>query len=442
MTDVSGDPSGPALPATWARLNPLSPVIKGSRAVLALGVVVAPRGLGPGGFHASVVEIVVALAVSMAVIAAGVVSWVVTRWRVSDGELQLETGLIRRQSIRVPLSRVQAVDVVRPLAAQLLGLSELRLVLAGGGTGKARLSFLTQERAVQVRAQLLAAGSEVHENAPVAPEWLLAAVPNGRLVASALLGAPAIILALLVPVLVVLAVVEPASVGPSLGAMATTILALGTTVLHRLNVELNFTVAESADGLHLRSGLLQTRAETIPAGRVQAVRLVEPLLWRPLGWCRLEVDVAQQREREAGEQNARQLTRALLPVGDRHQADSLLFRVFPGATTRPPTGSMAPKRAWLKAPLSYPRLASWYDERHVVARTGRLKVESVVVPLAKVQSIRWTQGPVQRRLRLATVHVDTAGRHWKAAARDRDLTESQELLTELPARARIARAVP
>ncbi|MHB1500326.1 MAG: PH domain-containing protein, partial [Candidatus Dormibacteria bacterium] len=31
------------------------------------------------------------------------------------------------------------------------------------------------------------------------------------------------------------------------------------------------------------------------------------------------------------------------------------------------------------------------------------------VPLAKVQSVRWTQGPLQRRLRLASVHLDIAG---------------------------------
>lgn len=448
---------GPELPASWARLHPLSPVAKGGRAVLALIFVTLPRQVVGGGLERS--RLLVDALVAAAIIAAGVVSWLVTRWRVAGAELQLETGLLRRQSIRVPLARVQAVDVVRPLAARLLGISELRLVLAGTGTGKARLSFLPQRRAVQVRAQLLAlttglAGGAVGHQAwpgvdaapasgapaPDLGERPIASVPAGRLIASALLGAPAVVVTLLVPVLVALALVAPAALGPVLGTVATVLFGSGAAVLRRINVELGFTVAEAPDGLRLRSGLLQTRSETIPAGRVQAVRLVEPLLWRPFGWCRLEIDVAQQREREVGEEDVGALTRALLPVGARAEADALLARVLPGAATCPPPDASAPRRARFKAPLSFRRLASWHDASYVVARTGRLQAETVVVPLAKVQSIRWTQGPAQRRLRLATVHIDTAGQRWQAAARDRDVTEAEALLGELPGLAQAARA--
>ncbi len=452
-----------SLPTSWARLHPLSPVAKGGRAVLALIFVTLPRQVVGGGLEWS--RLLVDGLVAAAIIAAGVVSWLVTRWRVAGGELQLETGLLRRQSIRVPLARVQAVDVVRPLAARLLGISELRLVLAGRGTGKARLAFLPARRAVQVRAQLLALSTglagvaegvdhpawtgvgptdaDPGQTAPFpegADERPIASVPAGRLIASALLGAPAVVVTVLVPVLVVLALVAPAALGPVLGTVATVLFGSGAAVLRRINVELGFTVAEAGDGLRLRSGLLQTRSETIPAGRVQAVRLVEPLLWRPFGWCRLEIDVAQQREREVGEQDVGALTRALLPVGARAEADALLARVLPGAATSAPPDAAVPRRARFKAPLSFRRLASWHDAAYVVARTGRLQAETVVVPLAKVQSIRWTQGPAQRRLRLATVHIDTAGQRWQAAARDRDVAEAAALLGELPGLARAARA--
>lgn len=428
---------GPELPAAWARLHPLSPVAKGGRAVLALIFVTVPRQFAEGRLEPP--QLAFEAAAAAVIIAAGVVSWLVTRWRVAGGELQLETGLLRRQSIRVPLARVQAVDVVRPFAARLLGISELRLVLAGSGSGKARLAFLTQRRAVQVRAQLLALGTGVTAATAEAPVRPIASVPNGQLVASALLGAPAVVVAVLVPLLVVLAVVSPVSVRPVLGTVATLLFGSGAAVLRRINVELGFTVAQSPDGLQLRSGLLQTRSETIPAGRVQAVRLTEPLLWRPFGWCRLEVDIAQQREHEVGEADVRQLTRALLPVGGRAQADALLALVLPGATTRPPPGAAVPRRTRYKAPLSFRWLASWHDDQHIVARTGRLQAETVVVPLAKIQSIRWTQGPAQRQLRLATVHVDSAGHRWQAAARDRDVDQAQHLLSSLPGLARAAR---
>jgi hypothetical protein len=46
---------------------------------------------------------------------------------------------------------------------------------------------------------------------------------------------------------------------------------------------------------------------------------------------------------------------------------------------------------------------------------------------------------VQRRLRLVTIHVDTAGRNVHAALRDRDRAEGDRALADLVALARVAR---
>jgi putative membrane protein len=77
-----------------------------------------------------------------------------------------------------------------------------------------------------------------------------------------------------------------------------------------------------------------------------------------------------------------------------------------------------------------------------VTTSGRLRKVTDVVPLAKVQSIRWSEGPVQRRFRLANVHLDTAGRSVYAVARDRDRLEASQMLTELPEACRMARRLP
>jgi putative membrane protein len=61
------------------------------------------------------------------------------------------------------------------------------------------------------------------------------------------------------------------------------------------------------------------------------------------------------------------------------------------------------------------------------------------VPLAKVQSIRLLEGPVQRSLELSSIHLDTAGRKVHAVLRDRDRTEAGRLMQELPGRCREAR---
>ena len=61
----------------------------------------------------------------------GFVSWLVTRYRVEQGELRVDSGLLRRQSKRLRLDRLQSVDVLRPLVARIFGLAELRLTTGG-----------------------------------------------------------------------------------------------------------------------------------------------------------------------------------------------------------------------------------------------------------------------------------------------------------------------
>jgi putative membrane protein len=57
-----------------------------------------------------------------------------------------------------------------------------------------------------------------------------------------------------------------------------------------------------------------------------------------------------------------------------------------------------------------------------------------------VQSIRWVQGPLQRRLGLATVRLDVAGRRVTGDIEDRDAAEARDVLARLPGLARQARA--
>src|SRR5882724_5191049 len=93
----------------------------------------------------------------------GVVSWLVTRWRIEEDDLRIETGLIRRSSLRYPLSQVQAIDTVRPGLARIFGLAELRLRMGGTG-GSARLAYLPLEEAEVLRARLLALATGAHED--------------------------------------------------------------------------------------------------------------------------------------------------------------------------------------------------------------------------------------------------------------------------------------
>ncbi len=420
--------------ATWHRLHPLSPVIRAGRALI--GVVVVFVGTLVPGSQGGRGSVFGHLVFGAALVLLGLVSWLVTRWRVQDGDLRIETGLIRRSSLRFPLSQIQAIDIVRPALARIFGLAELRLRTGGSGGNAGRLAYLTAPEADIVRAQLLALARGGEADTAPSGERVLVSVPVGRLVGSIVLSGAALVVLLVGVGLAVGALVAPAAAIAVIGSSGAVGLGLLTMLWRRFNGGYNLTVAEAPDGLRVRSGLIDTTAETIPGGRVQAVRMVEPLLWRPLGWCRLEVDVAGS-HRRSGENTAesRQL-RAVLPVGTHEEAERLLSRILPDV---PGNRSPAPPRARFKSPLRYHNLSWGHNETCAVTTTGRLARVTAWVPLTKVQSLRLVQGPLQRGLRLATVYLDTAGRSVHAAIRDRDAGEAGQDLVELTDLCRAAR---
>ncbi len=464
-------PSGtPANVATWHRLHPLSPLVRSGRhltsfLILFLVLIFVSAGQAGRDFIRDLVVVAI-------VLVAGVISWAVTRWRVADGVLLIETGLIRRQSRRFPLSQVQAIDVEQTGLARVLGLAEIRLRMAGADSSGGRLIALRLSEAQGLRQELLSLTSaaptssttpaaptssttpaamtslapsttSTTETSPTAPasaatapsrERVVFRVHPGRLAVALVFSITGVIVAVVIAAVALLAelVHSPAAAASYLPVAVGVVIG----VWRQFNGEYGTTVAVAPDGLRLRSGLVQTTAETIRPGRIQAVRLVEPLVWRAFGWCRLEVDVAGPRQRRENRSESRRL-RALVPVGTRADAERMLSEVV---ASPPAPSERPPRHARWKAPLMYHFLAWGGDDRYVAASRGRLRRSTTWIPLEKAQSVRWVQGPVQRRLGLATVHLDVAGRRVTASVQDRSVAEAGELLRRLPALARAARA--
>ncbi len=431
-TTVAASAGTPTSDDGWRRLHPLTPVLRGGRSLVVLLTVLGSQGLRRAP---STLAVLVLLAVGTALaVAAGAVTWRTTRFRVRDGELQIDSGLLVRRARRVPLARVQSIDVVRPLVARVLGLAELRLEVVGGGETEAPLSYLTEADALALRDVLLEV-APAEGAAGAGDERLLVRVPTGALIGSVLLGPPAVLAALAVPALVVTLLVDASAALPLLATVAPIALGVAGLAVRRVLAEYGSTVAEADDGLRLRSGLLDTRVQSVPAGRVQTVRVTEPLLWRARGWVRVEVDVAGWSSGGREEQAA---TAALLPVAPRAVADAVVARVLGAAL--PVADHRVPRRARWRAPLTAQRLAVGLDDAHLVTTTGVLTTTTDVVPLAKVQSVRRLQGPWQRRLGLATVVADTAGRRLTGAvAAHRDVADAEALLAALSLRAQAAR---
>ncbi|MDQ1627938.1 MAG: putative rane protein [Actinomycetota bacterium] len=415
----------------FRRLHPLTPVLRGWKvfaAAVALGAQQAYGRDTPIGW------LLLAVAASIPIgVVYGFVSWRTTRYRIDSEDLRLDTGVLFRRSRQVRLDRLQAVDVVRPLVARALGLAELRLEVAGGSSAEAPLAYLSEPAAQRLRAELLARAAGLHHETPEAPESVLVKVPLRRLVEGQVRSVG--LIAAIVVLVALIAVAATTGQWSVLGVFVLPALfGIVPALVRTVIVHFDFTVAESPDGLRLRHGLLETRAQTVPPGRVQAVRLVQPLLWRSRDWYRLDVNVAGY----AGDGQSQ--TSVLLPVATRDEAFAVLRRVLPDVDLGAVATYGVPGRARWVDPVSWTGNAAGADDKVFVARRGRLRRETDVVPHERVQSVRLTQGPIQRRLSLATVHVDTSPGPVHPTAHHRDAADARALLDAEVTLARRSRA--
>ncbi|MGW2382694.1 PH domain-containing protein [Streptomyces sp. NPDC001658] len=360
----------------------------------------------------------------------GFLTWWFTHFSVTESELRIRTGLVFRRTAHIRLERIQAVDVTQPLLARVAGVAKLKLDVVGADK-KDELAFLGEREARALRAELLAraagfAPETAHEVGEAPARELLRTPPRDLALSLVLTGATwgTLAAALVVPPLLWLAT---HSVWSVLATALPLLGAAGASSVGRFVSEYDWTVGESPDGLRIDHGLLDRTHETVPPGRVQTVRIVEPLLWRRRGWVRVELDVA-------GSSNS-----VLVPVAPRAVAEAVVARVLPGVVVPPLSAlSRPPRRAARCLPLWWRGHGLAVTDAVFAARQGLLRRSLALVPHAKVQSVRLTQGPWERLWRVADVRVDT-GADKTVSARLRDAQEAAELLGAQAERSRTGR---
>lgn len=397
------------------RTHPLTAVVQGGlwagAAIVGLGWS-SVQGDGWGDLPWWVAVLVVVGGGLLAGQLAGLVSWWTTRYVVDADELRIDSGVLVRRSRRASFERIQSVDVAEPALARLAGLAEVRVDLAGGDESRLVLRYLPLDQARGTRRLLLqrahgtaaplTGGAGADGNGPDEPagavitrvtaqRTLLGALLSLDLLASAAAVAAVLLGALgLGGPLLVLGGVVPA-------------LSYAARVLGRRVVgEWGFVLRRTAHGLRIERGLLSLTSQTIPYDRVQGVAVVEPVLWRRLGWCRLEVDVAGG---ATGDDAERETT--LLPIADRALAEALLAELVPEDGTAVADRAGASRRSWPFAPVGWRHRWIALGGRRATSSTGWLHRRTSSAPHAKVQSIALRQGPLQRRLGLATVELHT-----------------------------------
>ena len=458
MTEVGPEPPEPGQTGQelqgWRRLHPLSPLLRGGLAGLAIGAWLVSNQLDtwmgadsqiPDG--APLVWVALAAAVGLTAVVAGAwLSWRVSRFRIGATTLEVRTGLLLRQHRQVRYDRVQAVDIRRPLLARLAGLSEVHVQSAGSGAD-ARLAYLPQLEARLVRDQLMRlagqgderdereagdahSGEEQPTSAPEARNrGSVVRVPHTRLVQASLLRGATIGALVAAPLLVWSLATGRGGVvavaGPGL-------LAFGGNAAQELVRQWNFHLRRDHEGIHITRGLTELKASSVPVHRIQAIAIRQPVLWRLPGWWRIEVNVAGVGH-DSDEGDA-----VVLPVGTLEEVLATMAVLRPGgdlqtvaagmagtngtgedgrerggeageagASPARPAYVVAPPRAVWLSPLVRARHGYAVTPDALLVRGGRLRRSVEVVPHARIQSLRLRQGPLERRLGLATVEILT-----------------------------------
>jgi len=471
-------------PDAWRRMHPVTPALKGWKIFVGVLLVAGYQLTDNLQQASSLLEgrgwlIAIGVLALVAVVGFGysAAAWRMTRFAVTDDAVHLRTGILFRQQRQARLDRLQAVDVVQPLLARLVGLSELKLEVAGGSGSAVSLAFLREADADALRAELLAlaAGLRRPTAAPVpaalgpepepgatapaavaappvafaaAPEHQVYEVPMPRLVLSTIQSSATVALVIAIGAAVATAVISR-QVGAAFFVFPM-LVGIGGFLWSRINQGASFRAATSPDGIRLRHGFTEARAQTVPPGRVQAIRISQGLWWRWSGWWRVEINVAGY-----GVGKEQQQDTVLHPVATQDEVMTAVWLVLPDlgvGDVRPVYDAALRGTGDEGGFTSSPRAARWVDpvgwrrhgvlvtQRALITRSGRLRRQVDIVPHERTQSLGLQQGPLQRRLGLASFVVHSTPGPVQPAVAHLAAPVAAALLDEQAERARTARA--
>ncbi len=460
-------PTGPVV----ERAHPLTPFIRGWLIlVAATGFFIRdflpqnrPQQPVPDGRLDPVLVVSVVAVVAVLAGLSGLVTWLTTRFIADENELTVKSGWLVKRSNRIAYSRIQSVDVVQPLAARLFGLAEVQI--DAGGEGATKLQFLTRRRATELRDYLMrrahghqvsvaesnaAAVTDAFDDLGLADRVLIR-VPPQDLILGALLSHELlfILLGFLIPAGMVygvgllistLTAGEIPAVGYvfSVGLLLPMAMAVVSFLSRRVIGQFNYTLAQTPAGLRITRGLTSLTSQTVPASRIQSIRIAQPILWRLIGRSRLDIEVLGYGS-QTGNEDKTGTSTILLPIGTQTMVDTALHAVWPGLRLDRITFRRTPERSRVLDPLTYGWLAYGLDDQVVVSRTGFLTRLQSIVPHARLQSVRVTQGPWERHLDLANLEFHTTGLLKTHAIHHLDATEARHLVFAEADRAMTAR---
>ncbi|QIZ99862.1 PH domain-containing protein [Leifsonia sp. PS1209] len=400
-------------------------------------------------------------------------SWRMHSFRITGDAVEVRSGILFRTQRKARLDRIQGINIVRPVLARIFGAAKLDISVAGHDAN-VQLAYLGSSLADGLRGDVLRLASGVRaseaESRPpevtesfgepgpqggmagpdgspagvqgaaaaggavsglvtrrvnefiapeldptVAPPQSVVKIPPLRLLGSLVLSGFTIFLLVVVALLVI---------GVSTGrvwllfVVLPGLLGSASFYINRFTKSLRYSIAGTPDGVRVGFGLLSLSNETLPPGRIHAVEVLQPLLWRPFGWWQIRIDTAGHSKEKgaAGQPNT-----TMLPVGDAADVARVLGLVLPdfatdahrelivaGMTSRGRDSYIgSPRRAAWVRPLSWRRNGYSIVDGVILLRRGAVWRSLAMVPLARLQSLEIQQGPIDRMLGLAGARLHT-----------------------------------
>lgn len=436
-------PQAPAPPAPGWRTHPLSPLVSSWIALVAVAFFIVRDLLEHGNLRAfqDVASLAIYGAIGGLVLVGSVVvswlSWFFTRHRLDDDGLTIESRLVVHETKRLIYRRIQSVEINQPLAARFLGLC--RLSIDVGGDGGAKISFLKRQQAENLRFELLRRavdakqvagpaveparqpGLPVATGAPITarqrlsheimnagdgladterPRHMVVQVAPRSLVIAALTSGEFLVTLIGFGIFALVRRLSGDAINFGFGLFL--LLPIGSYVLNRVIKEWRFRVETDGHGLRISHGMTDLTTSNTPFDRVQGFTIEQGMLWRPFGWWRVRMTVLGK---GAGMNDDGDSNDVALAIGTWPEAMNVINTVWPGLNLHDIPLRPVPERArWF---LWWGRkLAGWaLTDQLAVSRRGWLRREYNVIDHARAHSVRLHQGPLDRKLRLASVDI-------------------------------------
>lgn len=237
-----------------------------------------------------------------------------TTFMIEGDALLISSGFVWRKRRTIPLSRIQNVNVERTLWHRILGAAAVKVETAAGSKTEGDLAALSLEDANKLQAVLLHNHDQsqtVEEVVKPAPLYELS--PRQVLLAGALGNRAMYIIASMFAVFQFegshryfgpfIQFME--SLGPVMailvGALSFVVLVLIgwlLSILISATRFYGFRIEKHEKGLLLTHGLITQFRTIVPVGRIQDVRVVEPILFRMFGYCEIYADTAGSFDRK------------------------------------------------------------------------------------------------------------------------------------------------